>query len=101
MAFVAVATTVGGAIGLSGTAALLGGGALIGAGVGGLYSAITKDGNILDSMLTGGLLGAGGAYGLNAMGVGQAAGAKTAAAMASSTAAAPTSNVLKQTPALT
>lgn len=95
MAFVAVATTVGGAIGLSGTAALIGGGALIGAGVGGLYSAITKDGNILDSMLTGGLIGGAGAYGLQAAGVG---GAKTAA-LAPSTAAAPTSNVLTGTAA--
>jgi len=50
MAFVATATLVGGG------SALLGG-ALIGAGVGGLYSAITGDGDILNSMLTGGLLG--------------------------------------------
>ena len=50
MAFVATATFVGG-----GSAIL--GGALIGAGVGGLYSAITGDGDILNSMLTGGLIG--------------------------------------------
>jgi hypothetical protein len=50
MAFVGTAAMVGGG------SALLGG-ALIGAGVGGLYSAITGDGNILNSMLTGGLIG--------------------------------------------
>jgi hypothetical protein len=72
MAFVAVAATVGGAIGLGGTAAIIGGGALIGAGVGGAYSAITGDGNILNSMLTGGLIGGAGAYGLGAMGAGGA-----------------------------
>lgn len=104
MAFVAVATSVGAAVGLTGTAAVLGGGALIGAGVGGLYSAVTGDGNILDSMLTGGLLGAGGAYGLQAMGVGQAAGTAgakgAAAAVAPSTAAVPTANVMTATPAM-
>jgi hypothetical protein len=57
MAFVATATFVGGAVGLSGLAATIGGGALIGAGVGGLYSAVTGDGDILNSMLTGGLIG--------------------------------------------
>jgi hypothetical protein len=68
MAFVAVSLSVGTAIGLgTGTAAILGGGALIGAGIGGAYSAITKDGNVLNSMLTGGLLGGAGAYGLGAM----------------------------------
>jgi hypothetical protein len=72
MAFVAVAATVGGAIGLGGTAAIIGGGALIGAGVGGAYSAITGDGNILNSMLTGGLIGGAGAYGIGAMGYGGA-----------------------------
>jgi hypothetical protein len=77
MAFVGVSLTVGTAVGLSGTAAIIGGGALIGAGVGGLYSAVTGDGDILNSMLTGGLLGGAGAFGLNAMGVG--AGATTAA----------------------
>lgn len=75
MAFVAVATSVGTAIGLTGTAAMLGGGALIGAGVGGLYSGITGDGNILNSMLTGGLIGAGGAALGSAMGLGAAGGA--------------------------
>jgi hypothetical protein len=38
-------------------AAGLAGGALLGAGAGALYSGITKDGNILDSALTGALLG--------------------------------------------
>lgn len=70
MAFVAVAASVGTAVGLTGVAATIGGGALIGAGVGGLYSAVTGDGDILNSMLTGGLLGGAGAFGLNAMGVG-------------------------------
>jgi hypothetical protein len=70
MAFVAVAASVGTAVGLTGVAATIGGGALIGAGVGGLYSAITGDGDILNSMLTGGLIGGVGAFGLNAMGVG-------------------------------
>lgn len=72
MAFVATAATVGGVVGLSGTAAIIGGGALIGAGVGGAYSAITGDGNILNSMLTGGLIGGAGAYGIGAMGGGGA-----------------------------
>jgi hypothetical protein len=85
MAFVAVAATVGGVVGLSGTAAIIGGGALIGAGVGGAYSALTGDGNILNSMLTGGLIGGAGAFGLNAMGVG----AGTTAAGKGLTATAP------------
>jgi hypothetical protein len=72
MAFVGVALSVGTAVGLGGTAAIIGGGALIGAGVGGAYSAITGDGNILNSMLTGGLIGGGGAYGLGAFGAGGA-----------------------------
>jgi hypothetical protein len=80
MAFVAVAGTVGAAVGLSGTAAIIGGGALIGAGVGGLYSAVTGDGDILNSMLTGGLIGGAGAFGLNALGVGAGATAGTTAA---------------------
>jgi hypothetical protein len=89
MAFVAVAASVGTFVGLSGTAAIIGGGALIGAGVGGAYSAITGDGNILNSMLTGGLIGGAGAYGLNAMGVGSgtAAGAKGVATGATGTGA--------------
>jgi hypothetical protein len=70
MAFVDVALVVGSAVGLEGGAAVLGGGALIGAGVGGLYSGITGDGNILNSMLTGGLIGGAGAYGLGSAGVG-------------------------------
>jgi hypothetical protein len=86
MAFVGVSLTVGTAVGLSGTAAIIGGGALIGAGVGGLYSAVTGDGDILNSMLTGGLLGGAGAFGLNAMGVG--AGATTAAGEAAAAAGA-------------
>jgi hypothetical protein len=86
MAFVAVAASVGTFVGLSGTAAIIGGGALIGAGVGGLYSGITGDGDILNSMLTGGLIGGAGAFGLNAMGVG--AGATTAAAEAATAAGA-------------
>ena len=52
MAFVATATAVGFGSAVLGTA-------IIGAGVGGLYSAITKDGDVLNSMLTGGLIGAG------------------------------------------
>ena len=70
MAFVAIAASVGTAVGLTGIAATIGGGALIGAGVGGLYSAVTGDGDILNSMLTGGLIGGLGAFGLNAFGVG-------------------------------
>lgn len=79
MAFVAAATSVGAAVLGTGAAAGIGstllGGALIGAGVGGLYSGITGDGNILNSMLTGGLLGAGGAALGSAMGLGAASGA--------------------------
>ena len=70
MSFVAAATAVGTTIGLTGTAAVIGGGALIGAGVGGTYSALTGDGKILDSMLTGAGIGGLGAYGLSAAGVG-------------------------------
>lgn len=107
MAFVAVATGVGTAVGLgTGTAALLGGGALIGAGIGGLYSGITGDGNILNSMLTGGLIGGAGAGLAGAFGAGAGAGAGTgtgltssAAAAAPSTAAIPTANVLTPTAA--
>jgi hypothetical protein len=66
-----VASATGAAVfGLSGVAAGLAGGALLGAGIGGLYSAVTGDGNILNSMLTGGLIGGAGAYGLGSMGVG-------------------------------
>jgi hypothetical protein len=97
MAFVAVAATVGGVVGLTGTAAIIGGGALIGAGVGGLYSAVTGDGNILNSMLTGGLIGGGGAYGLNAAGVGAGT---TAAGKTLATGAAGASTVGSMTPAM-
>jgi len=109
MAFVAVSLSVGTAIGLgTGTAAIIGGGALIGAGVGGLYSAVTGDGNILNSMLTGGLIGGAGAFGSGAFGFG---GAGVEAAMAGptfanfgtlpSTVAAPTANAVTPTAALT
>jgi hypothetical protein len=90
---------------LTGTAAIIGGGALIGAGVGGLYSGITGDGDILNSMLTGGLIGGAGAFGLNAMGVGAAAPTVTpTAALANapiSSAAVPTANVITPTAAQT
>ena len=83
MAFVATAAMVGGG------SALLGG-ALIGAGVGGLYSAITGDGNILNSMLTGGLIG--GAAG----GIGAAVAPNAAVASASPFyTAAPTATAVK------
>lgn len=70
MSFVAAAASVGTWAGLSGTAAVIGGGAMIGAGVGGAYSALTGDGKILDSMLTGAGIGGLGAFGLNYAGVG-------------------------------
>ena len=73
MSFVAAAASVGTWAGLSGTAAVIGGGAMIGAGVGGAYSALTGDGNILDSMLTGATIGGLGGWGLGAAGVGGAA----------------------------
>lgn len=73
MSFVAAAASVGTWAGLTGTAAVIGGGAMIGAGVGGAYSALTGDGKILDSMLTGAGIGGLGAWGLNAAGVGGAA----------------------------
>lgn len=54
-----VASATGAAVfGLSGVAAGVAGGALLGAGAGALYSGITGDGNVLNSALTGGLLGA-------------------------------------------
>lgn len=92
MAFVAIATSVGASVLGTGLAAGIGstivGGALIGAGVGGLYSAITGDGDILNSMLTGGLLGgaAGGIGG--SMFPGAAGYAPASTAVASETAAA-------------
>jgi hypothetical protein len=73
MSFVAAAASVGTWAGLTGTAAVIGGGAMIGAGVGGAYSALTGDGKILDSMLTGAGIGGLGAFGLNAAGVGAGA----------------------------
>jgi hypothetical protein len=73
MSFVAAATAVGTTVGLSGTAAIIGGGALIGAGVGGTYSALTGDGNILDSMLTGAFLGGLGGFAASPAGFGSAA----------------------------
>jgi hypothetical protein len=58
MAVIASVTAVGTAVGLgAGTAALIGGGAIIGAGAGALYSGLTGDGDILNSALTGALLG--------------------------------------------
>jgi hypothetical protein len=72
MAVIASATGV--ALGM--TAGTIGaglvGGAVLGAGIGGLYSAFTGDGDILNSMLTGGLIG----FGVG--GLGAAAGAAAA-----------------------
>jgi hypothetical protein len=60
---------------------MIAGGALIGAGVGGAYSALTGDGEILDSMLTGAGIGGLGGFGLSAAGLGSAAtGSKLTAA---------------------
>ena len=59
MAVIDCAIAVGSAVGLEGGAALIGGGAIMGAGAGGLYSAVTGDGNVLNSMLNGALLGGG------------------------------------------
>ena len=82
MSFVAAAASVGAAVGLSGTAAVIGGGMLIGAGVGaagaGLYSAVTGDGDVGQSMLYGGLGGA-------ALGGGAAAAMPAAGAAAGAT----------------
>ena len=110
MAFVAAATGVGAAVLGTGAAAGIGstlvGGALLGAGIGGLYSGITGDGNILNSMLTGGLIGGaaggiGGALFPGAAGYAPAAGlTPAAAASAPSTLAAPTANVMTGTPAM-
>jgi len=75
-----VASATGAAVfGLSGVAAGLAGGALLGAGIGGLYSAVTGDGDILNSMLTGGLIG-GAAGGLGAGYAGATAAAEAATA---------------------
>ena len=60
MAVVASATgaaITGGALAAGTVGAGLLGGAVLGAGAGALYSAVTKDGNILDSALTGALIG--------------------------------------------
>ena len=69
MAFVDVALTVGTAVGLDGTAAVIGGGALIGAGAGavggGLYGAVTGKSvlnNALGGAGIGALVGAGAGY---------------------------------------
>ena len=70
MAFADVAIVVGSAVGLEGTAAAIGGGAILGAGAGGLYGAVTGDGNIGKDMLIGATLGGAGAYGAGAMGWG-------------------------------
>ena len=106
MAFVAVAAYVGTAVGLTGVAATIGGGALIGAGVGGLYSAVTGDGDILNSMLTGGLIGGfgagiGGALFPNAAVASASPFAAAAPLTAPSTATALTTVPATQTAALT
>ena len=106
MSFVAAAATVGTAVGLTGTAAVIGGGALIGAGVGGTYSALTGDGNILDSMLTGATIGGLGGWGLSAAGVGGAATGAAGSAVpgagvaGGATTAAETAAVASNTPAV-
>lgn len=112
MAFVAAATSVGawalGTGAAAGIGSTLVGGALIGAGIGGAYSALTGDGNILNSMLTGGLIGGAGAglgsaFGLGAKTAGTTGASLTPAAAASapSTLAAPTANVVTgATPAM-
>jgi hypothetical protein len=69
------------------------GGAVLGAGAGALYSAVTGDGNILNSALTGGLLGAtaggiGAAFAPAAAGAGAGAGAGAAGAGATTPALA-------------
>ena len=72
MAFVDAALAVGSFVGadaLGGTAATLIGGGLMGAGAGALYGGLTG-GSIGKDALMGGLLGAGGAYGAGAMGLG-------------------------------
>jgi hypothetical protein len=94
-----VASATGAAVfGLSGVAAGLAGGALLGAGAGALYSGITGDGNILNSALTGALLG-GTAGGLGAA-FAPAVTAPTALASAPvSTALVPTANAITAVPA--
>ena len=98
-----VASATGATVfGLSGVAAGIAGGALLGAGAGALYSGLTGDGNILNSALTGGLIGAGvGGLGAAAAGTTAAGGTSAlTAASAPSTALAPTANVLTQVPAV-
>lgn len=73
MAFADIAIAVGSAVGLEGTAAAIGGGAILGAGAGGLYGAVTGNGNIGTDMLIGATLGGAGAYGAGAMGWGNEA----------------------------
>jgi hypothetical protein len=93
-----VASATGAAVfGLSGVAAGLAGGALLGAGIGGLYSAVTGDGDILNSMLTGGLIG-GAAGGLGAA---YAAPAVAPGATGLGATGAAASTVSTTTPALT
>jgi hypothetical protein len=82
-----VASATGAAVfGLSGVAAGLAGGALLGAGAGALYSGLTGDGNVLNSALTGALIGGaaggiGSAFAPAAAGKGIAAGASTLGSM--------------------
>ena len=105
-----VASATGAAVfGLSGVAAGVAGGALLGAGAGALYSGITGDGNILNSALTGGLLGAtagglGAAFAPAAAGASGAAGTGAAGAVGTAgSAAAPTATTIAgsaNTPAL-
>jgi len=93
MAVVDVAIAVGAAVGLEGTAAVIGGGAILGAGVGAGYSLLTGDGNVLNSALTGAALGGA------AMGI---AGAATAApALTATEAAASASPALQAAGTLT
>jgi hypothetical protein len=95
-----VASATGAAVfGLSGVAAGLAGGALLGAGAGALYSGITGDGNILNSALTGALLG-GAAGGLGAAFAPAVTAPAALASAPASTALVPTANAITATPAL-
>lgn len=112
MAFVAVATSVGATVLGTGAAAGIGstlvGGALLGAGAGGLYSAVTGDGNVLNSMLTGGLIGGavggiGGALFPGAAGYATPSLTTTGASLGANTAIAPSATSIAgtaNTPAL-
>ena len=73
MAVADVAIAVGAAVGLEGTAAVIGGGAILGAGIGAGYSLLTGDGNVLNSALTGAAIGGAGAGLASAAGAGAAA----------------------------